>query len=104
MILKMLDCEDMKHEKSVKDSWTYLDNITSARVTYDEDVKETVISCTFKGSDDVIAITVKYLGILMSDTGCIIDRIYCKAINDQSEDTGTTLQEAVEKARTEYQV
>ena len=42
MILKMLDYEQMKHQSCVKESWTYLDNIETARVTYDEDIKETV--------------------------------------------------------------
>ena len=96
MILKMLDYEQMKHENAVKESWTYLDNIKTARVTYDEDIKETVVSCTFKGDSDVTTFVVKYLAYLMSDDGKTIDRIRCaeKDVDAADNSACKTLQEA----------
>ncbi len=103
MILKMLDYEKMKHENAEKESWTYFDNITTARVTYDEDAKETVVSCTFKGDSGVISFVVKHLAYLMSDDGKTIDRIRAAVPDreDCSDDEALkTLQEAAHKALT----
>lgn len=95
MILKMLDYEKMKNENAVKESWTYFDNITSARVTYNEDTKNTVVSCSFK-NNDVVTFSVKYLAYLMSDDGKTIDRIRAaEPDNTQEEKVYETLQEAV---------
>ena len=103
MILKMLDYEQMKHENAVKESWTYFDNIDTARVTYDEDIKMTVVSCTFRGNSSVTTFAVKHLAYLMSDDGKTIDRI--RAAEPESEDCHDeealkTLQEAAHIALT----
>lgn len=100
MILKMLDYEQMKHENAVKESWTYFDNIDTARVTYDEDIKETVASCTFKGDSNVTTFTVKHLAYLMSDDGKTIDRIRAAERDVPAEDAFKTLQEAAHIALT----
>ena len=98
MILKMLDYENMKNEKAVKESWTYFDNITSARVTYDEDIKQTVVSCSFK-NNDMVTFTVKHLAYLMSYDGKTIDRIRTAEPEiTQGERVYETLQEAVRAA------
>ena len=96
MILKMLDYEKMQHANSVKESWTYFDNITTARVAYDEDIGETVVSCTFKGDAGITTFTVKHLAYLMSDDGKTIDRIRCaEKEGSTGEDAPyNTLQEA----------
>ena len=95
MILKMLDYEKMKNENAVKESWTHFDNITSARVTYDEDIKQTVVSCSFK-NNDMVTFTVKHLAYLMSDDGKTIDRIRAAEPEiTQEEKVYETLQEAV---------
>ena len=88
MILKMLDYEKMQQENAMKESWTYFDNITTARVAYDEETGETVVSCTFKGNDGVTTFAVKHLAYLMSDDGKTIDRIRC------AEKDGCTCEEA----------
>ncbi len=102
MILKMLDYEQMKHENAVKESWTYFDNIDTARVTYDEEIEETVVSCTFKGDSGMTTFVVKHLAYLMSDDGKTIDRIRCAEHDRQlNEDTEhKTLQEAAHIALT----
>lgn len=98
MILKMLDYENMKNESAVKESWTYFDNITSARVTYDEDIKQTVVSCSFK-NNDMVTFIVKHLAYLMSDDGKTIDRIRTAEPEiTQGERVYETLQEAVRAA------
>jgi hypothetical protein len=98
MILKMLDYENMKDEKAVKESWTYFDNITSARVTCDEDIEQTVVSCSFK-NNDMVTFTVKHLAYLMSDDGKTIDRIRAaEPETTQAERVYETLQEAVRAA------
>jgi hypothetical protein len=94
MILKMLDYEQMKHENAAKESWTYIDNIETARVTYEEDIKETVVSCTFKGDTGVTTFVVKHLAYLMSDDGKTIDRIRCAERDVACDDVYATLQEA----------
>ena len=99
MILKMLDYEQMKHENAEKESWTFFDNINSARVTYDEDTKETVVSCTFKGEGGVTTFVVKHLAYLMSDAGKTIDRFRAAAYDRMEAEADNapckTLQEAV---------
>ena len=102
MILKMLDYEQMKHENAVKESWTYFDNIDTARVTYDEDIEETVVSCTFKGDSGMTTFVVKHLAYLMSDDGKTIDRIRCKERDVAADDESVckTLQEAAHIALT----
>jgi hypothetical protein len=95
MILKMLDYEKMKEQSVEKESWTYFDNITSARVTYDEEIKHTVVSCSFK-NDDMVTFSVKHLAYLMSDDGKTIDRIRAAEPDiSQGEKVYETLQEAV---------
>ena len=86
MILKMLDYEKSKNGSYEVESWTYLDNIDTARTTFDEDAKETVVSCTFKGESGVITFTVKHLAYLMSDAGKTIDRITGAVRTDSTED------------------
>jgi hypothetical protein len=100
MILKMLDYEKSKHCNHEVESWTYFDNIETARVTLDEDINETVVSCTFKGDTGIITFTVKHLAYLMSDSGKTIDRIRC-AVRDASsgeDKVYDTLQEAADHA------
>ena len=86
MILKMLDYEKSKDGSYEVESWTYLDNIDTARTTFDEDAQEEVVSCTFKGESDVITFTVKHLAYLMSDAGKTIDRITGAVRTDSTED------------------
>ena len=96
MILKMLDYEKSKHGAYEKESWTYFDNIETARVTYDEDIEENVVSCTFKGDTGMTTFAVKHQAYLMSDDGKTIDRIR-PAERDASTDDDKaykTLQEA----------
>lgn len=96
MILKMLDYEKSKNGSYEKESWTYFDNIDTVRVTYDEDIEETVVSCTFKGDTGMTTFAVKHLAYLMSDDGKTIDRIHC-AERTASANEGKvyeTLQEA----------
>ena len=100
MILKMLDYEKSKNGAYEVESWTYFDNLETARVTYDEDIEETVVSCTFKGDTGITTFTVKHLAYLMSDDGKTIDRIRC-AERDASTDevkVYETFQEAVTAA------
>jgi hypothetical protein len=97
MILKMLDFEQMKHENAVKESWTYIDNVDTARVTYDEDTKDTVVSCTFKGERDVNTFSVKHLAYLMSDAGKTIDKIRA-AVPDCADDTERDVYDTLQKA------
>lgn len=100
MVLKMLDFEPAKEQKDLIESWTYFDNVTSARVTYDEELKETVVACTFKGSDSVTIIVVKYCAFLLTDVGGLIEHIKCvdHDAEEQDNSAGTTLQEAVIQA------
>jgi hypothetical protein len=96
MILKMLDYEKSKHGAYGVESWTYFDNIETARVTYDEDIKETVVSCTFKGDTSMTTFTVKHLAYLMTDDGKTFDRIRCAERDASTDDNKVyeTLQEA----------
>lgn len=96
MILKMLDYEKSKHGNYEKESWTYFDNIDTARVTYDEDIEETVVSCTFKGDTGMTTFDVKHLAYLMSDDGKTIDRIRCaeREASTDEDRAYETLQEA----------
>ena len=100
MILKMLDYEKMQNASVEKESWTYFDNISTARVTYDEEIGETVVSCTFKGDTGVTTFVVKHMAYLMSDDGKTIDRIRCaEKEGDTCEDASyKTLQEAANAA------
>lgn len=100
MILKMLDYEKSKHGNYEVESWTYFDNIETARVTYDEDIKETVVSCTFKGDTGLTTFAVKHLAYLMSDDGKTIDRIRCAERDASADEEGTfeTLQRAAAHA------
>ena len=86
MILKMLDYEKSKNGSYEVESWTYFDNIDTARTTFDEDAQETVVSCTFKGESGVTTFTVKHLAYLMSDAGKTIDRITAAVRTDSTED------------------
>ena len=100
MILKMLDYEKMQQANAMKESWTYFDNITTARVSYDEEIGETVVSCTFKGNDGVTTFAVKHLAYLMSDDGKTIDRIRCAEKDGCTGEEASygTLQEAASAA------
>ena len=100
MILKMLDYEKMQQANAMKESWTYFDNITTARVAYDEEIGETVVSCTFKGNDGVTTFAVKHLAYLMSDDGKTIDRIRCAEKDGCTGEEASygTLQEAASAA------
>lgn len=100
MILKMLDYEKMQHASGEKESWTYFDNITTARVAYDEEIGETVVSCTFKGETGVTTFAVNHLAYLMSDDGKTIDRIRCAEKEGSTGDDAPykTLQEAASVA------
>ena len=100
MILKMLDYEKSKDGTFEKESWTYFDNITTARATYDEDIDMSVVSCTFK-DNDIVTFAVKHIAYLMSDDGKTIDRIR-PAERDVPADEKVfdTLQEAVQNALT----
>ena len=100
MILKMLDYEKMQQTNAMKESWTYFDNITTARVAYDEEIGETVVSCTFKGNDCVTTFAVKHLAYLMSDDGKTIDRIRCAEKDGCTGEEASygTLQEAASAA------
>ncbi len=100
MILKMLDSEKSKDGTYYKDSWTYFDNITSARAIYDEDIDECVVSCTFK-DNDIVTFVVKHMAYLMSDDGKTIDSIRpAKRDVPTDEKVFNTLQEAVHSALT----
>lgn len=98
MVLKIQDYEKSKHGKYDVESWTYLDKIVCARNFFNEDIKETEISCTF-ADGNIITFVIPYVAYLMSDDGKTIDRICAAKKNAKpDEEAGMTLQDALRAA------
>lgn len=99
MILKILDYRQDKEQNAVFDEWTYLDNIVSASVTYDEGSKSTVVRCRFK-DDNLVTISILNVAYLMSDTGKTIEKIIPADVEElgDTEPIYNHLQDAVNVA------
>ena len=101
MILKNLDYRQAEEHSGVYEEWSYLDNITSASVYYDEGSKMTVVRCRFR-DDSLVTLAIPNVAYLMSDTGKTIEKIVganVEELGDTEEAIYSTMQEAVEEAR-----
>ena len=74
MILKTLDYRQSKKQSHGYEEWTYVDNITEASCYFDEDIKMTVVCCSFRGGDKV-TVDIPNVAYLMSDSGKTIEKI-----------------------------
>ena len=99
MILKILDYRQGEEQNDVFEEWTYLDNIGSASVTYDEESKSTVVRCKFK-DDNFVTISIPNVAYLMSDTGKTIEKIIPADVEElgDTEPIYNHLQDAVNEA------
>ncbi len=100
MILKVLDYRKSKNENVDIEEWSYFDNIQSASTTYDEEVKMSVVNCSFKDGN-TITISVPHMAYLMSDNGKTIEKIYAARVDELAETEDpiyATLQEAIDAA------
>ena len=96
MILKTLDYKQSKNQSSAYEEWNYFDNITSASVFYDEDIKMTVVRCSFRDGN-TITFAIPNVAYLMSDTGKTIEKIVganVEELGDTDEAVYNSLQEA----------
>lgn len=100
MILKTLDYRQGKHNSGVYEEWNYFDNIVTASNYYDEDIKQTVVRCSFKDGNNV-TFAIPNVAYLMSDSGKTIDKIYGAKVDelgDTKEAVYNTLQDAANAA------
>lgn len=103
MILKTLDYRQSKTENSAYEEWNFFDNITSASVLFDEEIKMTVVRCSFRDGNTV-TFAIPNVAYLMSDTGKTIEKIMAanvEELGDTEEAVYNTLQEAADVAMRE---
>lgn len=70
MILKTLT-----HDHGEADCWNYYDNIQSASVFFNEEIKMSCVSVQFNGSNDLVTIGIENVAYLCNDNGKTIERI-----------------------------
>lgn len=100
MILKTLDYRQSKHSNSAYEEWNYFDNIVTASCFYDEDIKQTVVRCSFKDGNNV-TFAIPNVAYLMSDTGKTIEKIvgaHVEELGDTENAVYNTLQDAANAA------
>lgn len=100
MILKTLDYRKGKHENHAYEEWTYVDNIAEASCYFDEDIKMTVVCCSFKDGDKV-TVSIPNVAYLMSDSGKTVDRFVAANVEElgDTEPVYNTLVDALAAAR-----
>ena len=103
MILKTLDYRKHKHDSGAYEEWNYFDNIVNASTYFDEDIKMTVVRCTFRDGN-VITFAIPNVAYLMSDTGKTIEKIMgaeVEELGDTENAVYNTLQDAINAASKE---
>ena len=103
MILKTLDYRQSKNHSGAYEEWNYFDNITTASSFFDEEIKMTVVRCSFRDGNTV-TFAIPNVAYLMSDTGKTIEKIMganVEELGDTEEAVYNTLQEAADVAMRE---
>ena len=103
MILKTLDYRKHKHDSGAYEEWNYFDNIVNASTYFDEDIKMTVVRCTFRDGN-TITFAIPNVAYLMSDTGKTIEKIMAadvEELGDTENAIYNTLQDAINAASKE---
>lgn len=103
MILKTLDYRKSKHDSGAYEEWNYFDNIVNASNYFDEDIKMTVVRCTFRDGN-IITFAIPNVAYLMSDTGKTIEKIMAANVEELGDTEGAiynTLQDAINEATRE---
>jgi hypothetical protein len=103
MILKTLDYRKNKHDSGVHEEWNYFDNIVNASTYFDEDIKMTVVRCTFRDGN-IVTFAIPNVAYLMSDTGKTIEKIMAanvEELGDTEEAVYNTLLDAANAAMEE---
>lgn len=72
--MKTLEYRQRRTCSGVYEEWNYIDAITSASTYYDEDIKMTVVRCTFRDGGQA-TIAVPCVAYLMSDAGKTVEKI-----------------------------
>lgn len=100
MILKTLNYLKGKQENHEYEEWTYVDNITEASCYFDEDIKMTVVCCSFRDGDKV-TVAIPNVAYLMSDSGKTVDRFVAANVEElgDTEPVYNTLIDALAAAR-----
>lgn len=99
MILKTLDYRQSREQNGVFEEWNYFDNIDNASTYFDEEVKMTVVRCSFRDGN-LVTISIPNVAYLMSDTGKTIEKIVAADVEElgDTDPVYNTLQEAMAKA------
>ena len=100
MILKTLDYRQSQHQNSAYEEWNYFDNIVNASVFFDEEVKMTVVRCTFRDGN-IVTFSIPNVAYLMSDTGKTIEKVMAanvEELGDTEEAVYNTLLDAANAA------
>ena len=102
MILKILDYKQGKEQNNVYEEWNYFDNIVNASAYFDEDIKMSVVRCSFRDGS-VVTVSVPNVAYLMSDTGKTIEKIVAADVEElgETDPVYNTLQEAMNVAMKE---
>lgn len=98
MILKVVNYEKRDNTEEVFDVTNYIDGITNASVTFNDDIGLPTVKCTIENSA-AISISVPNVAYLMNDNGKTIDRIAAPKF-DGPENNGVfpELHEAINEA------
>lgn len=70
MILKTLT-----HDRGKADCWNYYDNIESASVFFDEEIKESCVAVKFSGPESEIVLVLNEVAYLCNDKGQTIEKL-----------------------------
>lgn len=103
MILKTLDYRKSKNHSGAYEEWNYFDNIVNASNYFDEDIKMTVVRCTFRDGNK-ITFAIPNVAYLMSDAGKTIEKIVgaeVEELGDTEDGVYNTLQDAINAASKE---
>lgn len=92
MVLKIVEYKQKNGE--VYEVANFIDNITHASVSANDDVKMPEVRCTFE-SGAVITVSVPSAAFLMNDSGKTIEKIY-NGYDKEVEETMETLHEALD--------